>query len=80
MHFFALRDIFFATQVCVQHRRIVAIGTLPTAGVCRAPTADIIGKATDYQLKRGSVDLTVPCFKYLRFDMIPAADLVSASP
>ena len=36
---------------------LVAIGTSPSAGGCRAPISEIISHCADYQIKRGSVDL-----------------------
>ena len=37
--------------------RILAIGASPSDGACRAPIADIFSHVTNYEVKRGSVDL-----------------------
>ena len=36
---------------------MVAIGTSPSAGGCRAPMSEIISHCADFQIKRGSADV-----------------------
>ena len=39
---------------------IIAIGTAPSAGGCRAPLSRIITHVANYQVERGSVELAKP--------------------